>query len=764
MKHIRIFTLLAALFCTAALYAQGTYSDLAGLITAASSGSTITLTKNYTYNSGTDSGMAAKGLEINGKTITIDLNGYTISGNNAARLFYIYSGATLTVNNSGDKSTGLLANGICNTGSSDTDRHRALRVYGTLNIGAGVTIKDCQNTNSNGGAMRVEKGGVLNMTDASFSGCKATTSTAGAIYADETAKINLENVSFINCSSKSEGGAFVSNVVDISNCKLTNCTFSGCSSILGGAICVNSDRCIQLIGGEFNNCKATGGNGGGIFCNGTVNISGTKFTGCSSVKSGSTAYGGALYIGKKACTVENAIFDGCSAQNGGGAIGVIKAESASELTLTGGEVKNCTAADGGGIYTEAKVTVKNTDFTGCSSTSNAGAIRVHANGTCSITGGTFSTCSSGSGGAIYATGKTTIDGVKFDGCHGKYSSGTTPATNTYGGALLADTATADYCIVKNSSFENCVSAYGGAICLNTGKYCKLNGCTITGCSATINSGAIFNHGKLTLINSEITGCSSAYCGGVLVKKQPNATLDLSGKVIIKDNTSTDGKGINNLAVVKNIVTKTADLTGSDIFFTIISEDSSYNPLDLTYGTLTSGYSANNPSAELDTYFHYEGSTVKFTPVLESGEIKVLANARIIAHEDPSAPGTYWATFYDGGSYATTLPEGVAAYIGSAGTGNVTLSPMDGNIIPAGEAVVLKSNTGEYYLPWVKSTLTPDEINVLKGSDTDLTQESGKTYYMLSAKGEETAVVGFYQVKPEVTIGAHKAYYSTASAL
>ncbi len=112
-KKILIFSLfLIFLFCINTVYAEdiedntithannnetiilndvsGTYTELKTLIDNANSGDTITLDKNYTYNTANDNSLAATGILIN-KELTIDGNGYTLNGNNMIRLFDIKS-------------------------------------------------------------------------------------------------------------------------------------------------------------------------------------------------------------------------------------------------------------------------------------------------------------------------------------------------------------------------------------------------------------------------------------------------------------------------------------------------------------------------------------------------------------------------------------------------------------------------------------------------------------------------------------------------
>ena len=66
--------------------ASGTFTELQNKIDAAAEGSTITLDKDYKYNSG----FSVKGIEIN-KDLTINGKGHTLDGLSKARIFDVSS-------------------------------------------------------------------------------------------------------------------------------------------------------------------------------------------------------------------------------------------------------------------------------------------------------------------------------------------------------------------------------------------------------------------------------------------------------------------------------------------------------------------------------------------------------------------------------------------------------------------------------------------------------------------------------------------------
>ena len=128
-----------------------------------------------------------------------------------------------------------------------------------------------------------------------------------------------------------------------------------------------------------------------------------------------------------------------------------------------------------------------------------------------------------------------------------------------------------------------------------------------------------------------------------------------------------------------------------------------------------------------------------------------------ANEDPDEMGSYYTTFYSGLN-AYTLPSGVKAYTAEVSEGyydaTVVLTPIEGGIIPQGEAVLLYS--------WLGSDITmsvSDEegnksvINRFMGVDV-ATDQDASTNYMLSY-GQNG--LGFYEMPQSMLLSANKAF-------
>ena len=111
-----------------------------------------------------------------------------------------------------------------------------------------------------------------------------------------------------------------------------------------------------------------------------------------------------------------------------------------------------------------------------------------------------------------------------------------------------------------------------------------------------------------------------------------------------------------------------------------------------------------------------------------------------------------------------VPAGVTAYTYTVDTKlEVSHTYGEGEVIPAGTAVVLKKTTSDTSFSFVSTTDTgtADANNLLKGSDKAETTTGGNYYYALTLNKEGHAnSVGFYwmnETGAAFTNGAHKAY-------
>ena len=111
-------------------------------------------------------------------------------------------------------------------------------------------------------------------------------------------------------------------------------------------------------------------------------------------------------------------------------------------------------------------------------------------------------------------------------------------------------------------------------------------------------------------------------------------------------------------------------------------------------------------------------------------------------------------------FAVELPDDVTAYVGgSVSNSEITLSPLDGTVVPAGCPVILTAEEGSYDLTIAYDNETSAPANSLSGTLVPQTVDADATAYIV-ANG--SAGVGFYKItdSEDRTIPANKAYYTT----
>ena len=133
-----------------------------------------------------------------------------------------------------------------------------------------------------------------------------------------------------------------------------------------------------------------------------------------------------------------------------------------------------------------------------------------------------------------------------------------------------------------------------------------------------------------------------------------------------------------------------------------------------------------------------------------------------------ANGAYWATFYNNlGNYQA--PEGTRVFAVNLDTttDEITMTEISDRIAKSGEGVVLKQETtssdAATTITMTKTETAPTgdfSANSLTGTMTSITNPSYGNIYVLN---NGTYGVGFYKLKSGKTIGANKAYLTTAAS-
>ena len=117
---------------------------------------------------------------------------------------------------------------------------------------------------------------------------------------------------------------------------------------------------------------------------------------------------------------------------------------------------------------------------------------------------------------------------------------------------------------------------------------------------------------------------------------------------------------------------------------------------------------------------------------------------------------YWTSYYNGAlNFSTTATIYKAAL---NGTSSVTLTEVDGGIIQADNAVLLKSDQTPIELTLTDATTGDYDGNELKAVDMETPQDGTTNYYVLSKVNDN---FGFFKLSSTKKLGAHKAYLEVA---
>jgi len=146
----------------------------------------------------------------------------------------------------------------------------------------------------------------------------------------------------------------------------------------------------------------------------------------------------------------------------------------------------------------------------------------------------------------------------------------------------------------------------------------------------------------------------------------------------------------------------------------------------------------------------------YTPYIK---LEQVLDVDITPNEDPQHAGVYYSTFFDS-QVKYELPAGVEAYAAVISGNNLNLTKIaeEGDVIPAGEAVILKSSVSPFTLTPSNEDAVAVGDNDLQGTDVSMTTPTN-CYVLAGNEG-----VGFYRYNA-VNLNPHKAYviFSGAAA-
>ena len=485
---------------------DGSFEDLSKKISGAKKDSIITLTRDYCYVSG-----STDGIDIS-KSITIDGQGHTISGNNLSRIFNVYAKNV------------ILKNIVFIEGKHEGDGG-AIQLFGS-----NCYILDCSFINNfaeYGGAVYCIAGDCI-LSNCSFINNSATSSGlsagGGAVYWNGNNGV-VDSCYFMNNYAKtslwsSYGGAvyWSGNDGSLANCSFVNnyidtsaftsnggaVYWSGNDGVLGTCLFVNNSAedgsAVHCIADncQLNNCSFIDNIASGYYSCGVVYWSGIDgVLGNCSFISNYAEDGGAVYWSGVGGVLGNCSFVNNSAEDGGAVYWI----------GTNGFLTNCLfkdnhAINGGAVFWQNDNGILNN----CSFINNRGAT---------------SWWSTKGGGAIYWKG---MNGI-ITNC--VFSDNLIVKSGYYGGAIYwyGDSGEINNCSFINNYVSS--SSNGGAIYW-VGNNSKISNCYFLNNSAYNNGGAIHitgEQGSLTnciFINNHVP---SSYEGGAIYWVVNNGILD-----------------------------------------------------------------------------------------------------------------------------------------------------------------------------------------------------------------------------------------------
>ena len=269
------------------LAAPMTWKDLQDALDA---GDDVTLLNDVAAASGDDA------LDVT-NSVTLDLNGHTITGNGVEQVFYIKRGGDLTLTN-GVEGAGAITGGgyggvFVDEGGTFTMNGGTISSNSTSYWGGGVRVCDDGTFTMNGGAVSgnsaeygggvfVDWGGTFTMNGGTVSGNSAEYGGGVYVYSNSTFTMN--------------GGAVSDNTADYE----------------GGGVFVYSASSFTMNGGEISDNSASN-NGGGVYVYeyGAFTMAGGTITGnCSAYGGGVDLYGIAMTVSGSPAIFGNTNFVG----------------------------------------------------------------------------------------------------------------------------------------------------------------------------------------------------------------------------------------------------------------------------------------------------------------------------------------------------------------------------------------------------------------------------------------------------------------------
>ncbi|WP_298499591.1 right-handed parallel beta-helix repeat-containing protein [uncultured Methanobrevibacter sp.] len=455
----------------------GTFSELQSQINNAEKGSTIYLTKDYTYNKNFT---GKNGITIT-KTITIDGNGHSIDGLEKSQLLLINKADNVVLKNIVFKNGYNKNAGIVSVINSNHVKFNKCS-FNENNAGTGVVYLD--NTN------------YTSVTNCEFLE-NSVEYTGGAIYMAHNRFTSFLKCDFDANTADLTGGAIYSNENYITSFK--TCSFIANGADDGGAIFSSNDDSTTFIRCDFIDDTA-------FYCGGAIyliNSNNPSFELCNfEDNSAQLIAGGAVYLAGN----NNSFFDSCDFyRNYAENAGAVYATNNKDIIFD-----FCNFYDNEGTELGGAVLANNTNIylNFCDFDSNRGS-----NGSCifakkSNIHSTASSFMNAEGGDIGGAINALSSALDFSNC--RFSDN---YAETAGGDIYTQNS---MIFLENTTFSNSrCSWFGGSLSFND-DYVQIKNCTFTDCTSEMDGGgAIYCLNSVVYIQStEYYNSYSAFGGAI----------------------------------------------------------------------------------------------------------------------------------------------------------------------------------------------------------------------------------------------------------
>ena len=406
-------------------------------------------------------------------------------------------------------------------------------------VGKFSAVSICDNTSkSHGGAICTTQMCLLELNDGvQICNNRTDEANAGAIFLSGKTQSTVTGAVFADNYARCGGAVFVQTGAKLT---VTDSVFQNNEAGRhGGAIYIKTAHTDGTVSTLIMQDTTVSNNrsekvGGGIFCSGYLEITG------STVKDNEACENGAgLYLNKAVCVVENSRIEQNKAGRNGGGVYCY----AGQLQFgTGAKILNNESLQGagGGLYLTQNCEVKLSggEVTGNKANSK-GAGLFSKNAQIEIDGASFAeNAAQSNGGAVYASkGTLTI-------ADGNFHSNT---SQRYGGGMYFNDA--DVTLTKATIADNYAKAGSGGVYAGKGTLTLEKDVRVSGNSTDVHGGGIYatEDCRLTISGAQIENNTADSGGGILIRDGVEAVLN---DPVIYNNRACNGGGVCVLSNVK----------------------------------------------------------------------------------------------------------------------------------------------------------------------------------------------------------------------